>query len=166
MEKTDNGKDWGQEDNGVTKDEMLDSIIDSIDMNLSKFRVILEDRWAWQATVHGVTKSRTWLSDWTTATTQVIYKAVLVSAVQQSELGIQIIYPLCFRFFSHIGHQKVFSRVTCAIYNRPLLVIYFIYSNVYISIPISQCISCPHSFPPLITISLFSTSRAVLLFWR
>ena len=59
MEKTDNGKDWGQKENGLTKDEMLDSITDSMDMNLSKFRVMLEDRGAWQAIVHGVTKSRT-----------------------------------------------------------------------------------------------------------
>ena len=42
---------------------MLDSITDSMDTNLSKFQVILEDRGAWQATVHGVPKSRTWLSD-------------------------------------------------------------------------------------------------------
>ena len=59
MEKTDNGKDWGQKENGLTKDEMLDSITDSMDMNLSKFWVMLEDRGAWQAIVHGVTKSRT-----------------------------------------------------------------------------------------------------------
>ena len=37
----------------------LDSITDSIDMNLSKLREIVEDRGAWQATVHGVTKSQT-----------------------------------------------------------------------------------------------------------
>ena len=37
----------------------LDSITDSIDMNLSKFQEIVEDRGAWHATVHGVTKSQT-----------------------------------------------------------------------------------------------------------
>ena len=36
-------------------------------MNLSKFQEIVEDREAWRAAIHGVTKSRTWLSDWTTA---------------------------------------------------------------------------------------------------
>ena len=163
MEKTDNGKDWGQKENGLTKDEMLDSITDSMDMNLSKFRVMLEDRGAWQAIVHGATKSRTWLSDQTTARTQVIYKVVLISAVQQSELGVQVIYPLCFGFFSHTGRHKVCSTVPCAIYNRPLLVIYCIFSNVHLSIPISQFIPLP---PPPVAISLFSTSRAVSLFWR
>ena len=37
----------------------LDSITDSIDMNLNKLGEIVEDRGAWQAAVHGVTKSGT-----------------------------------------------------------------------------------------------------------
>ena len=44
----------------------LDSITDSMDMNLSKLREILEDRGAWHAIVQKVAKSRTWLSNWTT----------------------------------------------------------------------------------------------------
>ena len=38
---------------------------DSMDMNLSKLRELVIDREAWHAAVHGVTKSRTQLSDWT-----------------------------------------------------------------------------------------------------
>ena len=41
----------------MTEDEMLDGITDSMDMGL------VMDREAWQAVVHGVTKSRTRLSD-------------------------------------------------------------------------------------------------------
>ena len=41
----------------------LDSIADSMDMNLSKLREIAEDRGAWPATIHGVAKSQTWFSD-------------------------------------------------------------------------------------------------------
>ena len=37
----------------------LDSITDSIDMNLSKLWEIVKDREAWYAAVHGVTKSQT-----------------------------------------------------------------------------------------------------------
>ena len=37
----------------------IDIITDSMDMNLSKFRKIVEDRGAWQAVVLGVTKSQT-----------------------------------------------------------------------------------------------------------
>ena len=37
---------------------LLDSIIDSTDMNLSKFWEIVEDRGAWHAAIHAVTKNR------------------------------------------------------------------------------------------------------------
>ena len=46
----------------------LDGITDSIDMSLSKVQEIVKDREAWRAAVHGVTKSQTRLSDWTTMT--------------------------------------------------------------------------------------------------
>ena len=41
----------------------LDSITDSMDMNLSKFQEIVKDRGVWHAAVHGVTKSQTQFSD-------------------------------------------------------------------------------------------------------
>ena len=48
----------------------LDGITYSMDMSLSKLREMVKDREVCRAAVHGVTKSRTWLSDWTTTTTQ------------------------------------------------------------------------------------------------
>ena len=43
----------------------LDGITDSMDMSLRKLRVLVRDREAWRAAVHWLTKSQTWLSDWT-----------------------------------------------------------------------------------------------------
>ena len=46
----------------MTEDEIVDGIIDSMDMNLSKLREIVKDREVWRAAVHGVTKSQIQLS--------------------------------------------------------------------------------------------------------
>ena len=59
------GKDWRQEEKGMTEDEMVNGITDSMDMSLSKLWELVIYREAWHATVHGVTKFQTWLNDWT-----------------------------------------------------------------------------------------------------
>ena len=43
----------------------LDGITDLMDMSLSELWELVMDREVWHAVIHGVTKSRTWLSDWT-----------------------------------------------------------------------------------------------------
>ena len=48
----------------------LDSIIDLMDMSLSKLQETVKDKEAWCATVHGVTKSQTRLGDCTTTITK------------------------------------------------------------------------------------------------
>ena len=64
----DAGKIEGKCRSGQQRIRWLDSITDSIDMNLTKLWERAEDRGAWHAAVHGVTKSWTWLSDWTRKT--------------------------------------------------------------------------------------------------
>ena len=58
------GKIEGKRRRGWQRMRWLDSITDSVNMNLSKLQEIV-DRGACYATVHGVSKGRTWLSNWT-----------------------------------------------------------------------------------------------------
>jgi len=61
----DAGEDWRQEEKGMTEDEMVGSHHWLDGHEFEQALGVGDGREAWHAAVHGVTKSRTGLSDWT-----------------------------------------------------------------------------------------------------
>ena len=82
------GKIKGRRGWGPWRLRWLDGITDEMDMNFGKLRETVRDREAWLAAVHGVTKSRTWLGDWTTTATSTLTYCMFILQLKRLLYGL------------------------------------------------------------------------------
>ena len=92
----------------------INNTTDSMDMSLKKFQKIVKERDVWHAAVHGVAKSWTWLSNWTTAISSThicvyIYISVIstmgprhIEMAQQSHRGAPVMNLFLQNFYSYL----------------------------------------------------------------
>ena len=89
------GKTEDRRRRGRQRMRWLDGITNSVDMSLSRLQELVMDKEAWGATVHGVTKVWTWLSDWTDLNWSLLHMVVYMFPCFSLNLSYPLLPPPC-----------------------------------------------------------------------
>ena len=103
-EKDPGARKEGKRRRGWQRIRWLDSITNSVDMNLSKLKETLEGRWGWHTAVHRVTKSQTRLSNWiTTIFDSSLWYTIYIHPVDFISWIFPVSLPSYFKNFFSLG---------------------------------------------------------------
>ena len=121
----------------------LDGIIDAMDMSLSRIRELVMDREAWRAAVHGVTKSRTGLSNWTILYISALnhcffFFLLILGLFFFYSLGIRLGCLLRFYYFLRLAYIAInlSLRIAFSVFHRFWIVFSFSLVSRYFLFPL------------------------------
>ena len=84
----------GRKKRGRQRMRWLDGVTDLMDMSLSELRELVMDKEAWRGAIHGVTKSQTWLSNWTDRCNRTAYICIQKGMYEDILAALFLIIPI------------------------------------------------------------------------